>query len=358
RFVLIEPLARSRYKMETRAQDLVDQMMVAKIKNADGIFVPDPFDTENGLMNSDGTPGELLLPWRTTALMLGGSKFIGSIRLPQGSRNYIFSRGNEAVMVVWNEGPMTEEIYLGEDVHQIDIWGRKVRAEMTKDGLRQRIRVDSISTFVTGVSEQISRWRMACRFEHEKLPSVFGSAHRNGLKMTNFFQQGAGGEVTLVTPKVWKVYPQTMTFKMAVGEELNKHFGVEFPFTASSGTHEVRIDFDVNVDRRYRFSVWRDLDIGLGDVKIDLSTKLDPKGNLIVEQRMTNVTDKQLEFRCYLYAPDRRRQRNQVYALGREPDLKRYVLPKGEELLGETLWLRAEEVGGARTLNYRFEAVK
>ena len=192
-------------------------------------------------------------------------------------------------MVIWNESPTVEEIYLGEEVHQIDIWGRQIRADMTKDKLRQRIRVDTITTYVTGVSEQITRWRMAVEFDKKKLPSVFSQQHRNGVRMTNFFTQGAGGEVTLVTPKVWKVYPQTMTFKLAVGEELSRQFEVEFLSTASSGSYPVRIDFDVNVDRRYRFSVWRDLDIGLGDVTIDLTTKLDPQGNLIVEQRMTNT---------------------------------------------------------------------
>jgi hypothetical protein len=352
RWVLIEPLPRSEFDNATRARDLVEQMMAAKIKSAEGIFIPNPISTEHGLLNDDATPGELLLPWRTTALVLGGSKYLGSIRMPQGSHNHIYSRGGEAVMVVWNEKPTREVLYLGEEVRQVDIWGRM--AVLEQEGTQQVIRVGVLPTFLLGINEQVCRWRMAVQFQRERMPSVFGTAHRNGLYLKNFFPQGAGGKVTLHTPKVWKTYPQTMTFKMAAGEELTKPFDIELKFEASSGRNDVQIDFDINVDRRYQFSVYRDLEVGLGDVVIDVTSKLLPDGTLLVEQRMTNHLDKMVDFKCLLYAPDRRRQVNQVFRLGQGQDIKRYYLPEGKDLIGRTLWLRAEEIGGLRILNYRF----
>lgn len=326
--------------------------MAAKIEAADGIFLPNPLSTEHGLMNDDGTPGELLLPWRTTALVLGGSKYLGSIRMPGGSQNHIYTRGGEAVMVVWNEVPTEEVLYLGEEVQQIDIWGRMARPEQV--GHQQKVNVGVLPTFLTGINEQVCRWRMAVRFEHERMPSVFGTAHKNGVYIRNFFPQGAGGEITLHTPKVWKTYPQTMNFKMALGEEMVKPFDVELRFEASSGKHDIRIDFDIHVDRRYQFSVYRDLEVGLGDVVIDVKTKLLDDGTLMVEQKMTNFLDNMVDFKCLLYAPDRRRQVNQVFRLGQGQDIKRYYLPNGEDLVGKTLWLRAEEIDGLRILNYRF----
>ena len=352
RWALIEPLPRSQYRTETRARDLVEQMMAAKIEAADGIFLPNPLSTEHGLMNDDGTPGELLLPWRTTALVLGGSKYLGSIRMPGGSQNHIYTRGGEAVMVVWNEVPTEEVLYLGEDVQQIDIWGRMATPEQV--GHQQKVNVDVLPTFLTGINEQVCRWRMAVRFEHERMPSVFGTAHKNAVYIRNIFPQGAGGEITLHTPKVWKTYPQTMNFKMALGEEMVKPFDVELRFEASSGKHDIRIDFDIHVDRRYQFSVYRDLEVGLGDVVIDVKTKLLDDGTLMVEQKMTNFLDNMVDFKCLLYAPDRRRQVNQVFRLGQGQDIKRYYLSNGEDLVGKMLWLRAEEIDGLRILNYRF----
>lgn len=352
RWVLVEPLPRSEFSTEVRARDLVDQMMAAKIKAADGIFLTNPISTEHGLMNDDGTPGELLLPWRTTALVLGGSKYLGSIRMPNGSHNHIYTRGGEAVMVVWNEVPTQEVLYLGEEVRQVDIWGRMATPE--QDGPRQVINVGMLPTFLLGINEQVSRWRMAVEFEHARMPSVFGTAHRNGIYVKNFFPQGAGGDITLHTPKVWKTYPQKMTFKLAAGEEMTKPFDVELKFEASSGKHPVQIDFDIHVDRRYQFSVYTDLEVGLGDVFIDVTSKLLPDGTLMVEQRMNNNLEKMVDFKCLLYAPDRRRQVNQVFRLGQGQDIKRYYFADGKDLIGKTFWLRAEEVGGLRILNYRF----
>ena len=37
-------------------------------------------------------------------------------------------------------------------------------------------------------------------------------------------------------------------------------------------------------------------------------------------------------------------------------DEKLYRLADGKELIGQTLWLRAQEIGGPRVLNYRFPA--
>lgn len=78
------------------------------------------------LSDEDGGPTELLLPWRTTALALAGTEYLGSLQLPGGSTNHIFARGDEVVMVVWNTEPVEEVVYLGQDIEQSDVWGRRV----------------------------------------------------------------------------------------------------------------------------------------------------------------------------------------------------------------------------------------
>jgi hypothetical protein len=354
RWVVIEPLASGEYSRETRAADLVHRMMAAKIGNADAIFVPQPFSSRHGFINDDATPGELLLPWRTAAIELAGTKFLGSIQLPGGSHNRIFARGDKATMVAWSDHPTTEMIYLGDNIQQIDIWGR--RTTPAQDESRQVIQLGPMPTFITGLSEPLVRWRQSVRFEHVVLPSVFGVAHKNALLVTNTFAQGAGGEIYLRTPSEWRTDPRVIATKLAAGEKGRREFQVTLPFTAGSGREEIRIDFDVTIDRRYQFSEYRYLDVGLGDVVIDVTTKLDERGNLVVKQVMTNNTDNQVDFKCSLFVPERKRLRTQVYRLGRGKDTKVYHLRDGKELIGQTLRLRADEVGGQRTLNYPFVA--
>ncbi len=343
RWVLVEPLPRGEYSVETRALDMVQQMMAAKIHQADGIFVTNPFAEATGLMNVDGTPSELLLPWRTASLLLAGTNYIGSIRMPQGSQNRIFSRGDEAVMIVWNDNPTSEVIYLGEDIQQIDIWGRRTTPERgtpEQGEHRQVIPVGPLPIFITGINEPVARTRMALKFKSTRMPSVFGKPHQNAIYLKNFFSQGIGGKIQLDTPQDWRT-PQYQRVKMSLGEEYFKPFEITLQSGVNSGRQDIRVDFDITADQRYRFSVYRDLEVGLGDITIALTSHLE-NGVLVVEQRMTNHTDQVVDFKCMLRAPDRRRIRHQVFRLGRGQDIKVYHYPNGANLIGETLRLWAE----------------
>jgi hypothetical protein len=94
----------------------------------------------------------------------------------------------------------------------------------------------------------------------------------------------------------------------------------------------------------------------LGDIEVELASRLDEQGNLVVEQHLINTTQQFVSFNCLLFAEGRRRQRRQVYQLGQGRSTNVFVLPDGEELIGTTLWLRAEEIGGARVLNHHATA--
>ncbi len=128
RWVVLQPLARDEYSIETRATDLAQRMLAAKMHGAEGIFLPEVFSTAHGLMNDDGSAGELLLPWRTAALALAGSQYLGSLDLAGGSINHIFGRGDDVSMFVWNDRPTREIVYLGENCRRVELWGRSTAA--------------------------------------------------------------------------------------------------------------------------------------------------------------------------------------------------------------------------------------
>ncbi|MCH7957267.1 MAG: dihydroxy-acid dehydratase [Proteobacteria bacterium] len=194
-------------------------------------------------MNPNGTPGELLLPWRTTALMLSGTEYLGSIRMPEGSQNHIFTRDGEAIMVVWNDRPTQEVIFLGTDVRQVDIWGRLTKPEMEEH--RQVIPVGRFPTFITGVSEPVARWRMKVKFKHARMPSVFGKSHRNALELHNYFKQGVNSDIRIVLPPSWRIDQPRIKLKLSAGETREKPFEGRLPIDASGGLQDVRIDFDM-----------------------------------------------------------------------------------------------------------------
>ncbi len=356
------------HRHQDRIRDFVQQMVSAKIHGANGIFVANPFTGSQGVMNTDGTPGELLLPWRTTASLLSGTRYLGKIQLPGESTNHIFEGvDGQLVMIVWSHEETTEKLYLGESIEQIDVWGNRKKPETT-EGHRVALKVGRLPSFVLGLHPAVTQWRMKIAFDHDRIPSIFSRAHENSIRGKNFFGQGVSGQFSIIAPSKsgdqarfainndrWKILP----------EEGELAFGAHQPFElpirialdeATYGDQPVRIDFEIDADRQYQFSVWRHLSVGMGDIQLVVSTHLDDRGQLIVKQQMTNQGGRTADFKCLLYAPPRRRKRTQVVMLGPEENVKIYQYPGGEALVGQVLKLRVEELSGNRVLIHRFKA--
>ena len=381
RWVLVEPpsrgdpLLQGEQATEEQFREFVMQLISAKEHGAGAIIIPHPFNDENGLMRANGMPAELLLPWRTTAAMLGGATFLGSIQLPGGSENRIFIRPDgQVVMAVWNERPTHEIIYLGKKIEEYDILGRLTTPRVEKEG--HVIEVGPVPKFVLGLHEAITRWRMAVTFEKERVPSVYSKAHANALRIHNFFPQGVGGSLAIIVPKDeyddrpddekepavaaevsperWSIEPPHGTFKLARDADTQFPFEIKLRNGAMFGKQPIRIDFRVEADEAYEFSVYHALEVGTGDVTLDVNTHLNDDGVLIVEQLMANLTSEVADFKCFLRAVGRRALRSQVYQLGKLPDRKIYRFPNGKELIGREMLLEIEEVNGDRMFKYRF----
>ncbi len=253
-WVVLEPLPSADYDVETRIKDLVLRMLRAKIGQADRIFVSDPFHCENGLMDEKGTPGPLLLPWRTAALMLAAAEPMGSIELAAGSQNEILSRGEETIMVLWNDHAVTETIYLGDDVRQVDPWGKKKVPSL--DGNRQVISAGSLPTFITGLNPWVARWRLRFVLDDKQLASVAGQPQRVSYRFTNCFPQAVSGQMTFQTPEAWGVPPGPVRFALAANEEQTGSLPVTRRADASGGTQTIRVQFEVQADQKYQFTVY------------------------------------------------------------------------------------------------------
>jgi hypothetical protein len=358
RWVTLDPLPKDAYSLASRAHDLSTRMLAAKVAGAEAVFVSRPFDPNGGLMQADGTPGELFLPWRTTAAAISGGEYLGQMQLPGGSINHVFVRDGEAVMVVWNDKPTVETMYFGEDLRQADLWGRETIPPTTTDGghPQHSVSVGTLPTFVSGLNETVARFKMVAQFEKPDVESIFNREQTILLHLKNFFPQGISGEVKLVTPAGWNLESSETRFRLGPKEE--SHLPIHFTLSpeASSGPQLLRLDFSLAADRNYQFSVHRVLQLGLADVTITMASRLREDGFLEVTQQLTNTTGKPLSFQCVLFSPGRRRESRQLMAgpNGQTPLL--FLLENGESLLGQKLTLRAEELGGGRVLNYSLTA--
>jgi hypothetical protein len=362
--------------LHARGSELVRRMVAAKVLGADAIIVSNPFHDEAGLMHVNGMPGELLLPWRTTAVMLAGAEYLGQIQLPEGSENFVFLRPDgQVVMVVWRPQPAEEILHLGGNVRQFDIYGRS--SALSRRGREQVVPVGPVPSFVLGLHEVMTRWRMAVEFDKRQVPSIFKTPHGNALRFKNYFPQGVGGSWRIIVPQEramaeasggdgsteapalapdrWALEPAHGGFQLSPGQEMKFPFDIRLK-NALFGKQPVRIDFKVEADELFEFSVYRELEVGTEDLTLEVNSHLDNDGLLIIEQLMTNTADRLADFKCYLLAKGHRPQRMQVYRLSANVDRKVYRIPEGEKLVGQEMMLEIEELNGPRVLKYRFVA--
>lgn len=354
-WVDLRPLDRGEYPLPVRITDLVLRMAAVKANGAEAGFHPDPFDPRCGLFRPDGFPTEMLIPWRTAVHALRDRTPRGSVRLPGESQNLIFGDGETGMMIVWSRQPREEVLFLGETVLTTDVWGRT--APLPSLGEKQRLSVGPLPQFLEGVHLPVAFWRQNCQLGVTRVPSVYGKPLPNQLRFRNTFPQAVSGTMRLPSGRGRRLEPDGATFKLLPNEEIAVPFLLTLPLDAEAGVQPFIVHFSLQADRRYEFDVFHTLEVGLGDVYVDVRTRLNAAGELEVQQTLVNETDAPLSFRCELFAPDRRRQRTHLDVPASGRVIHVYALPDGRELLGRTIWLRAEEVGQSRVLNHRVTAV-
>jgi hypothetical protein len=218
------------------------------------------------------------------------------------------------------------------------------------------IAVQQLPTFLVGLDGPITQWQLGVALSPNRLPSVPSVIAPVTLDLKNTLPQSITGRISIRGPKNWYIEPRTAEFRLDPGAPWKQVLDVALPNDVTGGRQMVRLDFEIQADRLYRFTMYRLLEVTLGDVTFEGQTVLNGRGEMEVRQTLTNRGKRPASFRCDLLAPDRRRQSSEVLLQPSGKSELMYRLPDGEQLQGKAIWLRAEEVDGPRVLNYRIES--
>ena len=389
RWLTIDALPQTGHSGDERIARLVNRLIAAKLHGAEGIFFAHPFDAERGLVGRDGSPSELFLPWRTTALTLGGATYAGDIDLAGGSRIHCFGGNGKYFGVLMGAAPRRETVYLGNDLHCRDVWGRVTDCRPTvgessptesavqhvgwtsgsvtrkPDGsegpsyapaAQSLVDIQRLPIFLTGLDGRVTEWQLNVAFAPQSLPSVPFSEAAVALEMKNTLPRVVTGRVRITPPQNWHVVPKIAEFRLEPGAAWKLPLKVVLPNDVLAGRQMVALEFEIQSDRFDHFTMYRPIEVALGDVAMDAHAALTEQGDLEVRQSLSNHGKRTVGFCCNLIVPDRRLQSTRIVL---QPDATSdfaYRLPDGRELLDKPLWLRAEEINGPRILNYRLEA--
>lgn len=352
-WVTLDPLEAKTYDHATRITDLILRMTTVRGYRVPATFVTDPGSRSNGLLRPDWRPAELLLPWRTTAILLSDLTRIGTLPMSGGSSTMVLANASRTTIVVWNPVQTTEKIYLGDSIRQIDPWGNAtIPVKQTVDGKPfHEIQVGPVPTFLIDIDPILVAFRMSTRLVEKSLDSLLGQRQTLSIEFTNPTRELMTGQVRMRPLSDWEVDLRPQSFDVPAGRSAVHTFDVALRNSAKIGEAKLEFDFLLRTQPTRRFTVGRSLHVGPDGLDIEVTTRL-VDNELIIFVTMTNRASTEAQYDCMLFPPGGRQYQRRQILIPPGATVKRlFPWEDGQSLIGQKMLLRAVEQNGSRVLN-------
>jgi hypothetical protein len=356
-WLLLDPIAADRYDLSTRIQDLVLRMATVRGHRVQAAFVSDPYDRRHGLLRRDGRPDELLLPWRTTAQLIGDLHKSGSLKLQGDTDNLVFTGKDRAVLVLWSPVPSEERLFLGDGAKTIDVWGqvRPLKIELDGNQPVQVVPTGPQPIFVVGADPSLLAFRMSVDIQPRRLDSLIGRKQTLSVSLTNPSPESLVGEVRMVPPESWLIETPARSWKALAGRSTAQPFEVALTNVAMIGTYQVPLQFEIETVPPKRITVYREVTVGPEGIDIQARTRMLAQDELLVQIEMTNRLGTDISFDCLLFPPPGRQFQERGLKLEAGTTVRRdFYWTNANEFLDQEMTLRAVEQDGPRVINYGF----
>ena len=354
----LTPIDASDYSLSVRVQDLVSRMVgIAGIPATKGLtaWVSNPADSAVGILNSDGGPREMFLPFRSTAAALSGMRQIGSLPIESLGVNYLIVSGANAKLIVWSSQTTTAQLYLGDDVSARDVWGRTVPVETIKtaNGPEQRLIIDRWPIIIDDIDVRVATWRMGIRLDEDRIDPLLGQTQELKVRFANSLSNSINGLVNVIAPSI--LAEETLTsFEIDGDTSSIISVPVQIRPDVNTSAASIQLEFSILGEKPVTFVVDQKIQVGTSDFEFEIRYEIDNENRLILFIDAVNHQSTPHSFDCMLLIPNRPRERTQITGF-RDRVTKLIVLENAAELMGKTLWLRCEQISTNRILNYRIK---
>jgi len=353
-WLLIDPLDAKVYDQQTRIRDLVLRMATARKHRVQAAFVTDPYDPQFGLLRADHRPGELLLPWRTTSLLLGNLRAVGSMRLRSQAMNEVYINAKRAVVLMWADEATEELAYFGDGARMVDVWGRvtPLKTLMVGGQSVQRVPIGPEPVFLIGCDPAVLAFRMSVELGSDRLDSPLGRKEVMNIAFTNPMRESLVGQVRVIPPRSWRVTPPKKNWRLLGGQDADVDFEVVLSNTADIGEYEVEIQFALETNPPELVSVYRKVRVGPAGIDMTIQTRLLSDGRLRAELVINNKTTTSRLYNCFFFPPSGAFEQQQV-AVPAGKEVRRGInFSDGANMIGKRFRVRAVEQRNRRVMNY------
>ena len=353
----ITPLPASQYSLKARVQDLLQKLLVLTdpVNPAVRIgWVFDPANKETLLIEPDGGPQEMFLPFRNLTGTLARNNYLGQLRSKDICQNAILEANGEGKMVLWSPSPKKLKRYFGPKISVRDVWGRNVPVDQwtTDLGPIQSFEVGDWPVIVEGVDLHAIRWQMGLELLTKQVDLIVGKQEVIEIQIDNPFDFAFVGQATVVCNALAEKHTPE---KFHVGVNAKQKVSIPLQMNPNADTGQTPIQVVVQFEGPDNdvFIPLNDLiQVGNNDIEIEVRYSFNEKNELLVEVETINRTGKPASFDCYIRIPGRTREFSQLSRL-QERATQTFVISDADKLIGETVWVQSQQFGEKRVLNKR-----
>jgi hypothetical protein len=299
-------------------------------------------------------PRAELVAWRSLADRLLDRRVIARIPAHAGTRAYLLAphsgapAGTSGAIVAWNEsaavhGAFLEGFFGSGNIRLVDIFGNETvpsPAPLGRSGLRGpsiRVPLTEEPVFIEGVDTALVQFLSDFRLEPEAIePGSSSGDHRVVLR--NPFSTGISGTITLLSPsreesegptREWKVNPRVMRFAVGPQESATIPLSIAAGSGLELGPQAFVFQVELSAENQYpRLEISRDVIVGLSNVRVDLSYRLQGTDDLVLEVALANISTLPLNMSITAFAPQQARQTGTISNLPpTNQSIRRFLYP-------------------------------
>lgn len=353
----ITPLPASQYSLKARVQDLLQQILVLTDPVNPGArigWVFDPANQETLLIEPDGGPQEMFLPFRNLSGALAGNHYLGQLRSKDVCQNAILEANEEGKMILWSPSPRRLKRYFGQKIVVRDVWGRQVLVDewSTDLGPIQSFEVGDWPVIVEGVDLHAIRWQMGMELLTKQVDLMVGKQEVIEVRIDNPFDFAVAGQATVVCSALAEKH---IPVKFHVGPNVKEKVAIPVLMNPNADTGQTPIQVIVQLDgpENEVFLPLSDMiQVGNNDIEFEVRYSINDNNELIVEVETINRTGKPASFDCFVRIPGRTREFSQLSKV-QDRAMQSFVIADADKLIGETIWVQSQQFGEKRVLNKR-----
>ncbi len=261
-----------------------------------------------------------------------------------------FNDSDDSVIALWDpSAPPQGRVYefqLGSAHRQVDLWGHIMGLPQGSLG-RRKVTVYPTPTFIVGVDRWLTSFIAGVKIDPSSVqPSLVPNTHH--IELVNNSKTTLSGSLELESPPGWQVKPKKFSFRLSPDDSMQQAVKIRYANNEPAGIKLLKAVVDFDSQLNMHLEVPLTVELGLEDVDVQGFALLE-ENRVVLRHRITNRSDKSLNFRSSATVPGRSRQFRVITSL--EPGqttTAEYRFNNSEALAGRTVRLGLDQINGPR----------